>query len=389
MRILTVLTYYRPHTSGLTIYTERLAQALVQRGHQVTILTSQYMKTLPKRETLEGVSIVRSPIVARISKGVISRELGWLASELVQTHDIVHLHLPQFDAPGIALRGRLARRPTILTYHCDISLPPNPFNNLVNRVVNGMDDLAARFCDRIVTYTQDYADHSPYLSRFRDRLQIIPPPVVLPQASPGAIQEFSSQYQVRERRPVIGMAARLATEKGVEILLEAMPRLLDKYPHAQVLFAGQYQDVLGEEDYARKLMPIISRYEAQGHWKFLGVLDPASMAAFYPNLDVLVVPSLNSTEAFGLVQIEAMLNGVPCIASNLPGVRQPIMTTGMGIVTPIGDSTALGEALIEILDQPAKFHADTETIRQRFTPDTIAAEYETMFSQLLQQKGRQ
>ncbi len=64
MRILTVLTYYRPHTSGLTIYTERLAQALVQRGHQVTILTSQYMKTLPKRETLEGVSIVRSPIVA-------------------------------------------------------------------------------------------------------------------------------------------------------------------------------------------------------------------------------------------------------------------------------------------------------------------------------------
>jgi len=389
MRILTVLTYYRPHTSGLTIYTERLAQALVQRGHQVTILTSQYMKTLPKRETLEGVSIVRSPIVARISKGVISRELGWLASELVQTHDIVHLHLPQFDAPGIALRGRLARRPTILTYHCDISLPPNPFNNLVNRVVNGMDDLAARFSDRIVTYTQDYADHSPYLSRFRDRLQIIPPPVVLPQASPEAIQEFCNQYQVRERRPVIGMAARLATEKGVEILLEAMPRLLEKYPHAQVLFAGQYQDVLGEEDYARKLMPIISRYEAQGHWKFLGVLDPSSMAAFYPNLDVLVVPSLNSTEAFGLVQIEAMLNGVPCIASNLPGVRQPIMTTGMGIVTPIGDSAALSQALIEILDEPAKFQADPEAIRRRFTPDAIAAEYEAMFIQLLEQKGRQ
>jgi len=119
------------------------------------------------------------------------------------------------------------------------------------------------------------------------------------------------------------------------------------------------------------------------------VLDPSSMAAFYPNLDVLVVPSLNSTEAFGLVQIEAMLNGVPCIASNLPGVRQPILTTGMGIVTPIGDSHALSEALIEILDEPAKFQADPEAIRRRFTPDAIAAEYEAMFIQLLEQKGRQ
>jgi glycosyltransferase involved in cell wall biosynthesis len=253
--------------------------------------------------------------------------------------------------------------------------------------VNGMDDLAARLCDRIVTYTQDYADHSPYLSRFKDRLQIIPPPVVLPQASPEAIRKFAEQHQVAQRRPVIGMAARLATEKGVEILLDAMPRLLEKYPHAQVLFAGQYQDVLGEEEYSRKLLPVISRYEEQGHWKFLGVLDPLGMANFYPNLDALVVPSLNSTEAFGLVQIEAMINGVPCVASNLPGVRQPIMTTGMGIVTPIGDSAALGEALIEILDEPAKFKVDPETIRTRFTPNAIAAEYEAMFNRLLDQKG--
>jgi glycosyltransferase involved in cell wall biosynthesis len=386
MRILTVLTYYRPHTSGLTIYTERLAQALVKRGHQVTILTSQYLKDLPQREVMEGVSVVRSPVLARISKGVISRELGWLASELVQTHDIVHLHLPQFDAPGIALRGRLARRPTVLTYHCDISLPPGLFNSLVNRVVNGMDDLAARLSDRIVTYTQDYADHSPYLSRFGDRLQIIPPPVVLPEIPAEAVASFERRHETQIRQPVIGMAARLATEKGVEILLEALPSLLERYPNAQVLFAGQYQDVLGEEAYAQKLMPIIQRYQEQGHWQFLGVLNPAEMAAFYPNLDVLVVPSLNSTEAFGLVQIEAMMNGVPCVASNLPGVRQPIMTTGMGIVTPIGSSVALADALLEILENPEKFRGDPQAIRQRYTPDSIAAEYESMFETLWQQK---
>mgnify|MGYP001140588987 FL=1 len=50
MRILTVLTYYRPHYSGLTIYAERLARALVERGHQVTVLTSQYDPALPHHE---------------------------------------------------------------------------------------------------------------------------------------------------------------------------------------------------------------------------------------------------------------------------------------------------------------------------------------------------
>ena len=181
---------------------------------------------------------------------------------------------------------------------------------------------------------------------------------------------------------MIGMAARLATEKGVEILLDALPRLLEKYPRAQVLFAGQYQEVLGEEDYARKLMPIISRYEAQGHWKFLGVLDPSSMAAFYPNLDVLVVPSLNSTEAFGLVQIEAMLNNVPCVASALPGVRQPVLMHRMGQVVSIGDPEALGNALMEIFSRREKYRCDTAELARSYDPDSVAAEYEQLFARL-------
>ena len=82
---------------------------------------------------------------------------------------------------------------------------------------------------------------------------------------------------------------------------------------------------MGEQAYSDRLMPRIREYEAAGHWTFLGNLDPVQMAAFYPNLDVLTVPSLNSTEAFGLVQIEAMMNGVPCVPSALPGVRQPVI----------------------------------------------------------------
>jgi hypothetical protein len=68
------------------------------------------------------------------------------------------------------------------------------------------------------------------------------------------------------------------------------------------------------------------------------------MPAFFAACDVVVVPSLNSTETFGLVQVEAMLCGTPSIASDLPGVRRPPRMTGMGEVVPIGDSSALAEA---------------------------------------------
>jgi glycosyltransferase involved in cell wall biosynthesis len=211
---------------------------------------------------------------------------------------------------------------------------------------------------------------------------------VLPEVAQSAVESFASQYRTAERRPVIGMAARLASEKGVEVLIEALPRILERYPRAQVLYAGQYQNVLGEEAYAQRLAPALAELQSQGHWSFLGVLDPAAMAGFFPNLDVFVVPSLNSTEAFGLVQIEAMINGVPCVASDLPGVRQPIHTTGMGMVTPIGNSSALAEAILTILDQPQRFQGDPQAIRERYLPDSIAQEYEALFSSLLVGKSR-
>lgn len=388
MRILTVLTYYRPHTSGLTIYTERIAKAFARRGHQVTVLTMQYEKSLPSEEVVDGVRIVRVPVAFRISKGVIAPTYGFYATRLVREHDVLQIHLPQFDAPGVALRGRLMGKPTVLVYHCDLKLPSGLFNYVVNKVVFVMNHLAARLANRIVTYTQDYADHSPYLSRYAYKTRIIPPPVELPPSPPGAKENFARNHRLTERHPVIGMAARMASEKGVEVLLDAFPRILEKYPQAKILFAGQYEDVLGEQEYFQKLMPAIKRYQSQNQWEFLGVLSPSEMAAFYPNLDVLVVPSLNSTEAFGLVQIEAMMNGTPSCASALPGVRQPVLTTGMGKVAPIGDSAALAQAILEIVDNPNIFSGNPPAIAKRYDPDTIASEYETLFAELLRVKER-
>jgi len=383
MRILTVLTYYRPHTSGLTIYAERLARAFVKRGHEVTVMTTQYDKSLPREEILDGVKVIRVPVAVRISKGVLAPTFGWVATKLVWRHDVVQMHLPQFDAPGVALRGRLFGRPSVLTYHCDLQLPSSPFNRLVNTVVNFQNNLAGLLADHIVTYTQDYADKSPYLSRYASKLTPILPPVVMPNPGPEAVQAFADEHCVKERRPVIGMVTRFASEKGVEVLLDALPAILEKYPNAQVIYAGQYKDVMGEQAYYERLIPRIREYEKKGQWTFLGNLSPLELAAVYPNLDIITVPSLNSTEAFGLVQIEAMLNGVPSVPSALPGVRQPVFMHGMGRVAEIGDSVSLAGAILKVLGDADKFKGNPSEIARQYDPDTIAAEYEKLFERLM------
>lgn len=381
MKVLIVLTYYRPHISGLTIYAERIAAALAKRGHQVTVLTSQFDSRLALEEKCEGVRVVRVPVLTRLSKGVIMPSFGRMASKLVRENDVIQLHLPQFDAAGVALRGRLHKKPTVITYHCDLELPPGLFNRVANLAVLTMNDLAALFTHRIVTYTEDYANHSAYTRRHMQKVKVIPPPVVLPEITTDQKVAFREEHNPRNQRPVIGMAARFATEKGVEVLLKAMPEVLDRYPQALFQFVGPYQNIIGEEQYFHRLAPLINQFEASGNWKFLGSMSPIQMSAFYANLDLLVVPSLNSTEAFGLVQIEAMMNGVRCITSNLPGVRQPVAVHRMGAIFPIGDAQALAKGILKALEHPEELQ-QAHTDFSAYSPDSVASIYEDLFAEI-------
>ncbi|MGM0399890.1 MAG: glycosyltransferase [Chloroflexota bacterium] len=382
--ILFVLTYYRPHVSGLTIYVERLAKELARRGHPVTVLTSQYEKRLPREEIEDGVRIVRAPVLLRISKGVIMPTFGLLATRLVLQHDLISLHLPQFDAAGVALRGRLLHKPTVLTYHCDLKLPPGWFNGVTNQVVHLMNRIAGHASDAIVSYTHDFASHSPYLTRFSDKVHIIPPPVEMECADDETVASFAKEVGLRKDQPIVGFVARLAAEKGVEVMLQALPHVLEEYPETRVLFAGQHEKVLGEEAYARRLEPLLEKHADR--WTFLGVLSPQELSAFYPNCDVVVLPSLNSTESFGLVQVEAMLCGTPSVASNLPGVRQPVRQTGMGKVVPVGDSEALAKALVDVLDDSSNYIRPREEIMERFSTKRTADGYEILFEELWRKK---
>jgi glycosyltransferase involved in cell wall biosynthesis len=259
-------------------------------------------------------------------------------------------------------------------------LPSGLFNKAVDRVVQMQNALAGQLSDVVVTYTRDYALNSPYLSQFIDRkLAIIPPPVTLEPAGEAAVAEFLAKHVLNDR-PIIGISARLAAEKGVEVLLNALPRVLSAYPDALVLHAGPYQGIIGEEAYAARLAPLFKKFEAQ--YKLLGTLHGEELTAFYRALDVLCICSLNSTESFGLVQIEAMKNGVPVAACNLPGVRQPVLMTGMGEVTEVGDANELAKAIIRILGARGRYARPTDQVERSFAPAQTADEYVRLFESL-------
>jgi glycosyltransferase involved in cell wall biosynthesis len=332
MRILLVLTYFQPHKSGLTVYAVRQARALVELGHQVTVLTSQYDQALPKEELDQGVQIIRLPVLFRLSKGVIMPQMPFKALKLINDSDIVNLHVPQVDAALLAALAKISQKPLVLTYHCDLQMPAGWINQLAGAAAQAANKFSAMVADVIVHNTRDFAENSSFLRKYLDKLAIIQPPIIVEKVTEDLISAFRQKYGLKVGQRIIGMVARLATEKGVEYLVQAMPKILETHPDARAIFVGEYENVFGEQAYKEKLLMMIQ--ELGDHWLFLGTLSEEEKAVFYHLCDALVLPSINSTESFGMVQIEAMICGTPVISSDLPGVRQPVETTGMGKIVP-------------------------------------------------------
>ncbi len=374
------MTYYRPYVSGPIIYIERLAAELVRRGHEVTFLASWHDRSSPREEMRDGIRIVRVPVAARVSKGVLMPRLPFTAWDLTRRHDAVLIQCPQFDAWALALLARLAGRPGVITYHCDVQLPPGLLNRVVDLTLSAVTRVAVGMSARVVAYTRDYASHSPVLGRFPDKIEVISPPVEMPLPDPARVERFRKQHGLAGRK-VIGICGRMSAEKGFEYLLQALSRIEQTFPGVCVLHAGESETVIGETDYRRRLQPLLERQA--GRWIPLGVLGGADLADFFAACDVTVLPSLNRTESFGLVQVESMLCGTPVVASALPGVRVPTKATGMGVTTPPGDADALADSLIRVLGEPGRYRRPRSEIEAVYSTVRTAEAYEKLLARLV------
>ncbi|MGE5604013.1 MAG: glycosyltransferase family 4 protein [Nitrososphaerales archaeon] len=400
MKILFILTYYRPHVSGLTIYVERLARALAARGHEVTILTSRYNRSLPAGEIMDGVRVVRVPVWFRFNKGVFMPGFAAVALREIGRSDVVSIHLPQVEAALSTLLARLKGRKPLITYHCDLEMPPVWYGKIVDRLTFWNNMLAGKLADTIVAYTADFARHSPFLSRFagpdvsshhepqtareqaapqKGKVRVILPPVVIPDPTPEGVDALRKRVGIQDSDKVIGFAARFAYEKGAGYLINAIPQMLKEVPCLRVVFAGPYgKDVIGETIW-EDLQPLIKQYRP--YLTFLGTLNPEQMANFFAMCDVVTVASINNTESFGLVQVESFMCGTPVVATNLPGVRQPVTMTGMGEIVPIADAHGLAEGLVKVLKDPQRYMRPRDEIIRTFEMKHTVDQYEALFGE--------
>ncbi len=171
MHILIVLTYYEPYKSGLTVYAVRQAEALAARGYQVTVLTSQFDRDLPLEEWKEGVHIIREPVAFRLSKGVVMPKFSGTARRLLRETDLVNLHVPQADAALVAWHAERLHKPIVLTYHCTVEMPKGLISRLAGWAVGWSSRISANLADVVVHNTRDFAEHSPFLIRYMDKLK--------------------------------------------------------------------------------------------------------------------------------------------------------------------------------------------------------------------------
>jgi glycosyltransferase involved in cell wall biosynthesis len=341
----------------------------------VTVLTHAHAAGLAAEERDGGVRVVRAPVLARAGKALISPAIVASARRELRRADVLHLHSPLVNAVPLALAGRAAGVPLVVTYHCDLRPPPGVVQRVIEALARGSQDFALSRAHTIVTYTEDYARHTPSLAKRLSRTRWILPPVVAPRETGRSAAEIRSRYGIRGA-PVLLFLGRFAEEKGLFHLVGALPEIRRRFPEAALVLAGEKDRVPGET-VGERLEPLLS--DPSSGVVAIGSVPPEQIGDLFRVADLLVLPSTNSTESFGLVQVEAMLEGVPVVASDLPGVRQPVRLTGMGEIAPVGDPAGLARQILRVLESPDSYRRPREEIRSKFSLDRTISEYEDVY----------
>ena len=381
MRVLITSTYFHPYSSGLSVYALRLARGLAELGHEVCVLTSQYDPKLAPEESLAGFRVVRVKVGMKLSKGVLMPGFHTQAKKWIAWADVVNVHMPQFESVVIARLAKRAKKPLVVTYHCDLVMSGGWFSRLAGWVTTQLGKWTLKQAQVIVQNTLDYAENSAVLKPYLEKVVEVPTPVDSLDPVPEEAISFRLRFGLMESDKVLGLAGRVASEKGYEYLAQALPLVWQKYPTARVVHAGSWKGVIGEEAYLAKVEQMIQPFGDK--WKSLGFLSDEDFMRFFAACDLLVFSSLNATESFGIVQIEALSQGTPVVASDLPGVRQPVLRTGIGRIVPVRDAESLAKGIISILEEGPGARKVPETYLGQFDQKKVAERYQEIYSSMV------
>ncbi len=376
MKLLISLTYYSPHISGLTLSMRYLAELLAANGYEVVVVAAQHEKRLPLHEKMNGVAVTRVPYLFRLSKGFMMPAFVASAYEAVRHVDVVMITLPQAEGFLVVLLAKLLHKKVVCLYICEVTISSNRITqtHVIVSLLRFVNRMTIFFADKIVTLTDDFAKHNEILKK--RKVHGVYPVMISPQIDND--QRDILLHKFSDKKYYIGYLGRISQEKGISYLLEAIPLLQKEFNDEFVIVLAGPKKTVGEEEYQKKISSLLERYpELVVH---LGELSDRQLGAFYSLLDVFVLPSTNNTEAFGMVQVEAMYCGTPVVTTDLPGVRVPVQKTGMGELVPAQNVESLAEGICKVLKNRKHYVKSKETIAEIFSAEKILKKYQELLT---------
>jgi glycosyltransferase involved in cell wall biosynthesis len=368
LKVLQVGKFYPPHMGGIETHLEALCGAL-RNTHDLRVIVASDNHNAGE-ETLEGVSVTRVPTKLTLASTPLCP--GMIAKIRSSHADIVHIHLPNPTAVLAYLasghRGRL-----VVTYHSD-TVRQKFFGALFEPWLR----LALRRSSAIIATSPDYRRTSKVLSRYPDRCHVIPYGIALEQferCDPAAVSALRKQYGER----LVISVGRLVYYKGFEYLIRAMTQVRGKLL------------IIGDGPLRGKLEELARALGLSSKVVFAGEIQNERVIPYYHAADVFALASVARSEAFGIVQIEAMAAGLPVVNTRLDsGVPFVSLNERTGLTVPPADPAALATALNRLLDNDELRRslgaAGRVRARQEFSLETMStrtmALYDSVMSHL-------
>ncbi len=344
IKVLQVNKLYYPWIGGVEKLVQEIAEGLSEKLY-VEVLACQ-AKGRGKREIINGVTVTKAGSLGIFWGMPISFSFMFLLARKSQHFDILHFHFP-FPIADLSylLFVRRKRNSIVVTYHSDIVRQ--------KKIMFFYKPFLKKFlslADKIIVTSPQMIESSEYLSSFKEKCEVIYPSIDLSKINYDYSQRTGSE---REQKTIL-FVGRLVYYKGVEYLIEAMKKINAK------LY------IVGEGELKKELINKAIALGVRDKIEFKGKVPDEELQKYYKACDLFVLPSVEPSEAFGLVQLEAMAYGKPVINTNLPtGVPYVSLDGITGFTVSPRDSEALAKAINEILSDEELYMKFSTNARRR------------------------
>lgn len=364
MKILQTIKYYDPSKGGMESVAKNIVDGIIEYSNlgNFVIYANNHRPSIRKMSiSAERVESIKESTPFILKSQPLSFRYPLLA-KLITDSDVVHHHYPFPNMELALLRNRnlLEGKKFVITWHANINNSRwSWISNFYTPIIKKLLDLAS---DIVVTSPQ-LAEASDILAYYKDKVRIIPLSFD-PQISSNRETPRSFPTGRKFRLLFVG---KLRAYKGIIFLLEAIKDI-----DVELFIVGDGED-------SNILINQVKELSISDKVFFKSGLTDAEVADMYHICDLFVLPSINEAEAFGVVQLEAMSNGLPVINTKLQsGVPFVSLDSFSGITVSPKDSEALKNAIMSIINSQELYetYSKNAIVRSKdFTREKMAKAY--------------